>query len=257
MEYKMSEEMRAKIKYSGDFLTDICHNASYDAGWWHAKHDDGTQGDVRNQLLRHPSGPMNLRIGKAFVAEKLMLIVSEVGEAMEGFRKNKTDEHLPHRKSVEVELADAIIRIADLAGALQLSPKRWPSTPSAPITKPKPGLPKAARHFNQGEIMPFEEAKPNPLTDVWERFRTEALRNTSPQIQEKLRGVFYAGAISVVDALARAASENADEKAGEALIVAIMEEGRRQATESLITRVGGMMGMTKEEMTAAMKGNPQ
>ena len=28
------------------------------------------------------------------------------------------DDHLPHRRMVEVELADAIIRIADLAGAL-------------------------------------------------------------------------------------------------------------------------------------------
>ena len=30
------------------------------------------------------------------------------------------DRHLPHRKGIEVELADAIIRICDLAGALDL-----------------------------------------------------------------------------------------------------------------------------------------
>ena len=28
------------------------------------------------------------------------------------------DDHLPHRLMIEVELADAVIRIADLAGAL-------------------------------------------------------------------------------------------------------------------------------------------
>lgn len=50
-------------------------------------------------------------------AELLMLIVSEVVEAMEGERKNLMDDKLPHRKAVEVELADALIRIFDYAGA--------------------------------------------------------------------------------------------------------------------------------------------
>jgi NTP pyrophosphatase (non-canonical NTP hydrolase) len=46
----------------------------------------------------------------------LMLIVSEISEAMEGDRKSLMDDHLPHRKMLEVELADAVIRIMDLAG---------------------------------------------------------------------------------------------------------------------------------------------
>lgn len=46
----------------------------------------------------------------------LMLIVSEIAEAMEGDRKGLKDDHLPHRDMVEVELADAIIRILDFAG---------------------------------------------------------------------------------------------------------------------------------------------
>lgn len=49
--------------------------------------------------------------------EMLMLIVSEIAEAMEGERKNLMDDHLPHRKMAEVELADAMIRIFDYAGA--------------------------------------------------------------------------------------------------------------------------------------------
>lgn len=49
--------------------------------------------------------------------EMLMLIVSEIAEAMEGERKNLMDTHLPHRKMAEVELADAVIRIMDYAGA--------------------------------------------------------------------------------------------------------------------------------------------
>lgn len=46
----------------------------------------------------------------------LALVHSEVSEALEGFRKDLMDDHLPHRKMAEVELADAVIRIADLAG---------------------------------------------------------------------------------------------------------------------------------------------
>lgn len=46
----------------------------------------------------------------------LMLIVSEVAEAMEGERKNLMDDKLPHRLMAEVELADAVIRIADYCG---------------------------------------------------------------------------------------------------------------------------------------------
>lgn len=49
--------------------------------------------------------------------EMLMLMVSEIAEAMEGERKNLMDTHLPHRKMVEVELADALIRIFDYCGA--------------------------------------------------------------------------------------------------------------------------------------------
>lgn len=48
--------------------------------------------------------------------ELLMLIVSEISEAMEGERKDLMDDKLPHRKMAEVELADALIRIFDYAG---------------------------------------------------------------------------------------------------------------------------------------------
>lgn len=84
-------------------LQDACHHASKAAGWWN---------DLRTgePIIQRPH----------VVGEKLMLIVSEVSEAMEGHRKSLQDDKLPHRKMIEVELADAIIRIADLAGALGL-----------------------------------------------------------------------------------------------------------------------------------------
>lgn len=49
--------------------------------------------------------------------ELLMLMVSELAEAMEGERKDLMDDKLPHRKMAEVELADCLIRIFDYAGA--------------------------------------------------------------------------------------------------------------------------------------------
>ena len=50
-------------------------------------------------------------------SELLMLMVSELSECQEGERKNLMDDHLPHRKSAEVELADLLIRVFDYAGA--------------------------------------------------------------------------------------------------------------------------------------------
>jgi len=72
------------------------HSKSASAGWWN---------DI------DPSDPY-------VAATKLMLIVSEISEAMEGIRKDLIDDKLPHRKMGEVELADALIRICDLASAL-------------------------------------------------------------------------------------------------------------------------------------------
>ena len=39
---------------------------------------------------------------------------------MEGHRKSLMDDKLPHRPMLEVELADAVIRIFDMAGGLGL-----------------------------------------------------------------------------------------------------------------------------------------
>ena len=79
-------------------IRDLCHGASLASGWWH---DTDT-------------------FDPHIVPTKLMLAVTELAEAMEGHRKNLMDDHLPHRKMIEVELADAVIRIADLAGWLGL-----------------------------------------------------------------------------------------------------------------------------------------
>ena len=48
--------------------------------------------------------------------QTLQLVSTELAEATEGERKDLMDDKLPHRKMGEVELADAMIRLLDLAG---------------------------------------------------------------------------------------------------------------------------------------------
>lgn len=50
--------------------------------------------------------------------EIIALCHSELSEALEGHRKNSQDSHLPHRKAVEVELVDCLIRIFDVGAGL-------------------------------------------------------------------------------------------------------------------------------------------
>lgn len=105
------------VARAGRELQRVCHTASLTAGWWHhAK----TGLDLRQVILR-PDGPLQELLAGALVAQKLCLAHSEVSEAMEGHRKGLQDDKLPHRSMLEVELADAVIRIFDLAGALDLN----------------------------------------------------------------------------------------------------------------------------------------
>lgn len=97
--------------YAIETLQEKIHQGNVDAGWW---------ADLDTMQSLAEECRIRTRFGKALVAEKLVLIHSEVSEAMEGARKNLMDDKLPHRKMIEVELADAVIRILDLAGALHL-----------------------------------------------------------------------------------------------------------------------------------------
>lgn len=92
------DKAEANVAKALNAIRDLCHGASLQAGWWR-------ESDTFDPHI---------------VPTKLMLTVSELAEAMEGDRKNAMDDHLPHRKMLEVELADAIIRICDLAGFRQL-----------------------------------------------------------------------------------------------------------------------------------------
>ncbi len=96
-------------------LVYACHKASADAGWW----TDPATGRDLIEMLRSPSQAEST-LAHALICQKLLLIISEIIEGMEGLRTGKMDDKLPHRPMLEVELADAQVRIADLAGALDL-----------------------------------------------------------------------------------------------------------------------------------------
>ena len=91
------------IKEAAHILQTSCHDAARKSGWWT---DLKTGQPVTDNPL--------------LFASKLMLVVSELAEAMEGDRKGLMDDKLPHRSMREVELADAVIRIFDLAGGFHM-----------------------------------------------------------------------------------------------------------------------------------------
>lgn len=59
--------------------------------------------------------PLNRNVG-----EMLALVHSEISEALEGHRKGLMDDHLTDRPMFDVELADAVIRILDIAAGLKV-----------------------------------------------------------------------------------------------------------------------------------------
>lgn len=90
-------EARKQLHHDLTAIFSFIHQFNVRAGWW----SDLTTGQpkVRN------------------TPELLMLTVSELGEAMEGHRKNLTDDKLPDFPMFTVEVQDAIIRLCDIAGS--------------------------------------------------------------------------------------------------------------------------------------------
>lgn len=86
-----------------DYFNSFCrevHDDCVKAGWW-TNLEDGSPKD-RN------------------LGELLLLCVTEIAEAYEGERKGMMDKHLPQYRAFDVELADLIIRVADIAGSRKI-----------------------------------------------------------------------------------------------------------------------------------------
>lgn len=103
-------------------LQRTAHGNSKAAFWWHDP--------ITGMSLLPDQLPDNTDTAEAqaiinawfpyVIATKIALIHSEVSEALEGYRSDKMDDKLPHRLMIEVELADTMIRIGDLAECLKL-----------------------------------------------------------------------------------------------------------------------------------------
>lgn len=93
--YPVIQLVKRNSQILNSFSKEI-HEANVKAGWW-------------NDL--ETGKPLDRNVG-----ELLCLVHSEISEALEGYRKDLMDDKLPHRKAFEVEIADALIRIFDIAG---------------------------------------------------------------------------------------------------------------------------------------------
>ena len=95
-----------------EMLQDACYATSLKSGFWNEYLE------MRDSLTGQPSRQNYLFVTNTLA--KLDLIHSEVSEATEAVRKPGPDKHCPEFTNLEGELADIVIRVMDLAGALYM-----------------------------------------------------------------------------------------------------------------------------------------
>lgn len=98
------DDVIGNVKATINLFVDMCHEPSRKAGWWNNK--DGTPKPYWQRVTELPT--------------RVALIHSELSEGLEGDRKQMADDHLPQFPMAHVEVADALIRLFDMAGGLEL-----------------------------------------------------------------------------------------------------------------------------------------
>jgi NTP pyrophosphatase (non-canonical NTP hydrolase) len=91
-----------------------CYDNSESHGFWH------DYDEMIALLVIHGTENQRTKYFLDTRLHKIALMVSELGEAIEGIRKPHPDEHCPNHSSEAVELADCIIRIFDYCGAFNI-----------------------------------------------------------------------------------------------------------------------------------------
>lgn len=95
---------RFRVEEAVNTLMLVCHTAAAGSGWWHTRKAYGMPYEDKERNF----------------GELVALVHSELSEALEAARKGLQSDHITEFSGVEEELADAIIRICDIAGARNL-----------------------------------------------------------------------------------------------------------------------------------------
>lgn len=122
----MSFENKEELSSIINDLSQSIYKHNSEVGWWddldlkrglidRISKNDKLSEDTKSEVLDNINTSITL-----IKILKLALIHSEISEALEGLRKFLKDDHLPQYDMFAVELADAIIRILDLAGAFNI-----------------------------------------------------------------------------------------------------------------------------------------
>lgn len=122
----MSFENKEELSSIINDLSQSIYKHNSKVGWWD---NLGLKRGLLDKILKNDSLSEDTKFGvldslntdiNLIITQKLALIHSEISEALEGLRKELKDDHLPEYDMFEVELADALIRILDLAGAFNI-----------------------------------------------------------------------------------------------------------------------------------------
>ena len=122
----MSFENTEKYSSTITDLSQSIYEHNVEVGWWddlenlrgridRVLKNDNLSEALKSEILNDINKSINL-----IITQKLALVHSEISEALEGVRKDLKDDHLPQYDMFAVELADAIIRILELAGAFNI-----------------------------------------------------------------------------------------------------------------------------------------
>src|SRR6478736_1821756 len=104
LESQLEESRMSNSNFINNLVKEI-HTKNVEAGWW----NDPETGETL----------LNNRFTPYVIATKILMTVTELAEATEGYRKDLIDDKLTDRPMFEVELADALIRILDIAGDMK------------------------------------------------------------------------------------------------------------------------------------------